>query len=326
MKRYCVGILQGVVLGALLLNAGVALAKDYPSRPITLVVPYPAGGGGDTLGRLIAKGLGDQLGVSVIVENKAGAGTIIGAGYVAHAAPNGYTLLVSSGSTFTVNPAIHDKLPYDSSKSFEPVGIFGRTALILLANPKVPVNNLKELVAAVKATPDKYSFGTFGTGTTSHFAGELIMNACGITMQQVPYKGSSPEMSDLIGGQIPFSVDTVSAALPQIKAGKVKGIAVTSGKRSPFLPDVPTVGESGCAPTNMNTWIAMVAPKGLPADVKARLDTAAAKIFDDPGLRSKFLAVGTEPAYSSSAQLAELIKSESLQMKDLAKKAHIKVE
>ena len=203
------------------------------------------------LGRVIGQKLGDTLGQTVVVENRAGAGTIIGASYVAKAAPDGYTVLVSSGTTFTVNPAIRNNLPYDPVKSFDPIGIAGRTGLILLANKDVPVQTVKQFVDYVKASPDKYAYGSFGSGTTAQFAGEIVLSATGLKMTHVPYKGSAPAMTDLMGGQIPFTVDTVSAAIPQLKSGKIKAIAVTTAKRSALLPDVPTMAENGYPDINM---------------------------------------------------------------------------
>jgi tripartite-type tricarboxylate transporter receptor subunit TctC len=192
-------------LCALGLHATASAEDSYPSRPITIVVPFPPGGGGDVQGRLLAQKLGEKLGQTVIVDNKPGAGTAIGAAFVANAKADGYTLLMSSASTYTLNPAIRKSLPYDPIRSFEPIGIVSRVGLVLLANPKVPVNNLKELVAAAKTAPDKYSYASFGAGTSSHFAAEMALQAMGIRLMHVPYKGSGPAMTDLIGGQVPRS-------------------------------------------------------------------------------------------------------------------------
>lgn len=300
-----------------------AMAQAYPAKPIQLVIPFPPGGATDVIGRLLGKQLSDRLGQSVVIDNRPGAGTIVGASYVAKAAPDGYTLFISSGTTFTVNPAIHAKLPYDPVKSFEPIGLTGRTGLILLANRDVPVNNMKELVAAAKATPGKYSYGSFGTGTTAHFAGEMLFHMTGIQMLHVPYKGSSPAMTDLIGGQIPFTVDTVAAAVPQVKAGKVKAIAVTTAKRSTLLPDVPTVAESGYPGMDADTWLAVVAPRGLPPEVKAKLEKALEQTMADPDTRSKLLANGFEPSFGTSAELASLITRELPKMRAVAQRANI---
>ncbi len=310
-------------LGAAAWGPAVAQEGAFPNKPITLVIPFPPGGATDVLGRLIGKKLGDKLGQSVVIDNRAGAGTTIGAAYVAKAAPDGYTLLMSSGTTFTVNPAVRAKLPYDPVKSFEPIGIAGRTSLILLANKDVPVNDVKQFVAMVKAGPDKYSYGSFGAGTTSQFAGEMFFHAAGLKVQHVPYKGSSPAMVDLMGGQIPFTVDTVSAALPQLKDGKIKAIAVTAGKRSALLPKVPTLAESGYPGVEMDTWLALVAPRGLPAGVKSRLELTLAQVVADPETRDKLIAVGFEPTYASAKAVSELIDKELPLMRAVAQRAAI---
>ncbi|GKS75328.1 tripartite tricarboxylate transporter substrate binding protein [Acidovorax sp. SUPP950] len=310
-------------LGAASWAPAMAQEAPFPTKPITLVIPFPPGGATDVLGRLIGKKMGDLLGQSVVIDNRAGAGTTIGAAYAAKATPDGYTLLMSSGTTFTVNPAVRPKLPYDPVKSFEPIGIAGRTSLILLANKDVPAADLKQFVALVKAAPDKYSYGSFGAGTTSQFAGEMFFHAAGLKIQHVPYKGSAPAMTDLMGGQIPFTVDTVSAALPQLKDGKIKAIAVTAGKRSALLPKVPTLVESGYPGLEMDTWLAMVAPRGLPPAVKSRLELTLAQVVSDPETRDKMIAVGFEPAYASSKTVAELIDRELPLMRAIAQRASI---
>lgn len=322
MNRKTMLSMLACALGAAAFTSAHA-QEAFPSRPITLVIPFPAGGATDVLGRLIGKKLGDKLGQSVVIDNRAGAGTVIGASYVAKAAPDGYTLLLSSGTTFTVNPAVRPRLPYDPVKSFDPIGITGRTGLILLASKSVPVNDVKQFVSAVKAAPDKYSYGSFGAGTTSQFAGEMFFHAAGLKIQHVPYKGSAPAMVDLIGGQIPFTVDTVSAALPQLKEGKVKAIAVTTEKRSTLLPQVPSLAESGYPGLNMDTWLALVAPAGLPTAVKARLEKTLADVVADPDTRERLLALGFEPAFASSAELAALIERELPLMRAIAQRAGI---
>jgi tripartite-type tricarboxylate transporter receptor subunit TctC len=303
-----------------------AVAQDYPSRPITLVVPFPPGGATDVIGRQIGKTLGERLGQTVIVENKPGAGTVIGAGAVARAAPDGYTLLISSGTTFTVNPAVYPKLPYDPVKSFEPIGLIGRSPMVILANPDVPINNFKELVAAAKAAPDKYSYGSYGNGTTAHFAGEMIQHAAGFKMKHLPYKGSAPAMNDLMGGHIPFTIDTLTAALPQVKSGKVKAIAVTTAERSTMAPDIPSIAESGYSGVNMDTWIAIVAPRGLQPAVRSKLEKALAESVASEEIRSKLLALGTAPAYGKPEDLAKLIATEMPVMKEIAQRAAIKLD
>jgi len=297
----------------------------YPSRPVTLVIPFPPGGATDVVGRLVGKTLGEKLGQPVVIDNRAGAGTIIGATYVAKAAPDGYTLLISSGTTFTVNPAIQPRLPYDAQKSFEPIGLVARTGLILLANKDVPASTPKEYVDLVRAAPDKYSYGSFGTGTTAQFTGELMLRATGTKMVHVPYKGSAPAMTDLMGGQIPFSVDTVAAAIPQLKNGKVKAIAVSTAKRSALLPNVPTFAESGFD-LDADTWIAVVAPHGLPPAVKSRLEKALQETVASPEVREKLLGAGLEPTYQNGAATAALIEKELPLMRATALRANIRPE
>ncbi|ANN67167.1 Bug family tripartite tricarboxylate transporter substrate binding protein [Bordetella bronchialis] len=315
-------------LAAACVAAAPALAADsYPARPITLVIPFPPGGATDVAGRVLAQGLTKQLGQNVIVENRAGAGTVIGASYVARSAPDGYTLLVSSGTTFTINPAVRGDLPYDPVKSFQPLGIVARTGLILLANPKVPVHDIPSFLAYVKdpahpATP----YGSFGSGTTANFVGEAFAAAAGIQLTHVPYKGSSPAMADLIGGQIPFSVDTVAAALPQIKSGKVKPVAVSSPRRSSFLPDVPTFADQGYPQIAMDTWLMVAAPRGIPDGVKSRLETALAAVVADPDARQSLQAQGFEVGFQDAAAGSALIAKELPQMHEIAQRAHIKVE
>ena len=299
---------------------------SFPTKPIQVVIPFPPGGATDVLGRLVSKKLGEKLGQSIVIENKAGAGTIIGASYVAKSAPDGYTLLMSSGTTFTVNPAIHARLPYDPVKSFEPVGMIGRTGLILLAHKDAPANDVKQFVALVKAAPGKYSYGSFGTGTTSQFAGEMFFYAAGLKMVHVPYKGSSPAMIDLMGGQIPFTVDTVAAALPQLRDGKIKAIAVTSGKRTSFLPNVPTLAESGYPDINMDTWLALVGPRGLPSAVRSKLEKALAESLADPETRDKIKAAGFEPQFIPGASVSELIDKELPLMRATALRARIQAD
>ncbi|ROZ79419.1 tripartite tricarboxylate transporter substrate binding protein [Ramlibacter sp. WS9] len=311
---------------ALLAPWASAHAQAYPAKPIQLVIPFPPGGATDIVGRLVGKKLGERLGQPVVIENRAGAGTIIGAAFVAKAPADGYTLLISSGSTFTVNPALNAKLPYDPIKSFEPIGQVARVPLLVLAHPGVPVNDLKQLVAAVQRTPDKYVFGSFGNGTTAHFTGELLWGAAGIKLTHVAYKGSAPAMNDLLAGQIPFTVDTVAAALPHLNAGKVKAIAATGARRATQLPNVPTVAESGFPGFSADSWLAIAAPKGLAADVRARLQKALADTMKDAEVRDKLIASGLEPAYEPAAAVAARIEDELPRMRAIALRANIRAE
>lgn len=326
VSRRSVILVAAAVAGLGLGTLRLAHADGYPAKPVQLVVPFPPGGAVDIVGRTISKKLGDRLGQPIVVENKAGAGTVVGAAYVANAPADGYTLLISSGSTFTVNPALNAKLPYDPVKSYEPVGLVARVPLILLAHRDVPVNTLRQLIAAVQRTPDKFSYGSFGNGTTGHFAAELTWSAAGIKLMHVPYRGSAPAMADLMGGQIPFTIDTVAAALPQLKAGKIKAIAVTGATRATQLPDVPTVAESGFPGFSADSWLAVVAPRGLPTEAKAKLHKALAETLADAEIRSKLIAAGLEPSYATGDAVLVQIEDELPRMRAIAQRAQIRAD
>jgi tripartite-type tricarboxylate transporter receptor subunit TctC len=319
---------------ACLFATALAHAAGYPDRPITLVAPFPAGGAADVLARMLGKRLGDQLGQTVIVENRPGAGTVIGATSVATAKPDGYTLLLSSNSTFTLNPVLLHKLPYDPVKSFEPLAIVANLAMAVLVNPAVPAQDLKQLVAAAKAAPDKYPYASFGNGTVSNFAGEMFNAAAGLKLTHVPYRGSTPALTDLMGGQVPVAFDSVVAAAPHVKAGKLRVLAVTTARRSTLLPDVPTVAESGL-PTvaesgypgyEIGSWIAIVAPRGLPPDVKASLENGLAAVMNSPDTAENMKATGFEPAYRAVPDWAAHVNADIARMKKVAEQAQIKAD
>lgn len=317
---------SGILFCGLAAVGGLARAADFPERPVTLVAPFPAGGAADVLARILGKALGDQMGQPVVVENKPGAGTAIGAAAVAGAKPDGYTLLVSSNSTFTLNPALQPKLSYDPAKGFEAIGLVGSVALAMLVNPSVTAADVQQFVAAVKANPDKYLYGSFGNGTSSNFAGAMFNAATGLKMTHVPYKGSAPLMTDLMGGQIPVSFDTVVAASSQLKAGKIRVLAVAMNKRSALLPNVPTMAEAGYPAVDMNAWLAVVAPKGLPGPVKARLEKALATVMASPEILDKLKAAGFEPGYTAVSDWPGMVTAEITRMKALAERSQIKTD
>ena len=307
-------------------HAGPARAA-LTDRPVTIVAPYPPGGAADTLSRIVARHLGPLLpGRSAIVENKAGAGTAIGAGAVAQAAPDGHTLLMSSNTTFTMLPALRTKLPFDPVRSFEAIGTIGAIPLVLLANPATPARSIREVVELSKSKPGKLAYASFGVGTSSHFAGEMFKNATGADLLHVPYKGSAPAMQDLIGGQVPFSFDTNVPTVPMVKAGRVRAIAVTSAKRLASLPDVPTVAESGYPGFELTAWIALVAPRGLPESTRAQLVKALADAMATPAMRGDLAAAGLEVAYEPPATYEARVSRELPAMRALVHKAGIPSE
>ena len=303
-------VISAFTMGALSAVTGAMAQAAYPSKPISLVVPYPPGGATDIIGRIMAQAMSKSLGQPVVVENKAGAGTVIGAAEVAQAQADGYTLLISSNTTFTVNPAIKAKLPYDPAKNFESVAGIGSSPLVLLANPNVPVKTVKELVAAANQPNAKFTFGSFGSGTTSHLAGEMFKYMAGVDILHVPYKGSAPAMTDLIGGQIQFTFDTNVAALPMLRAGKVKAIAVTSAQRSSTLPNVPTIAESGYPGYEMVPWIVIVAPRGLPKAVSQKLTPSIQDILKDPNSKRDLERAGLEVAFEEPQSYDKRVATE----------------
>ena len=303
-----------------------AQSPGFPSRPITLVVPYPAGGSADTVARIVAKGLSARLGQVIVVDNKAGAGTVIGATLAAQAAPDGYTLLFSSNTTWTINPALKPKMPYDPVKSFEALGLIGGSPLVLLANPKLPVTTVQELVALAKSRPDKVTYASFGNGTSSHFAGEMFKFMAGVDITHVPYKGSAPAMQDLLGGQVDLSFDINVAAKPHVESGRVRALAVTSRKRTPSLPKVPTFVEAGLPDYEIVPWLAMVAPRGLPADVRQALAKALGDVLADPGTRAELTQVGVDVAHEPPAAYETRVARELPLMRAYVQRARIAVD
>lgn len=313
-------------LASLLCGASLMAHAAYPEKPITLVVPYPPGGATDTIARVIAGPLGKRLGQTVIVENKAGAGTAIGATAVARSAADGYTLLISSNTTFTVNAALKNTLPYDPLKDFESIGLIGSSPLVLLANPKVPAGSVKELIELAKREPKGLNFGSFGVGTTAHLAGEMFKVMTGANLTHVAYKGSAPAMTDLIGGQIQLSFDTSVAAMPQMAAGKVKAIAVTTRVRSAQMPQVPTVAEAGFPDYEMVPWIALVSKRGLAADVGSKLAQALKDTVADPAVHSDLQKKGLDVAFQPGHVYDTLVAKELPLLRAYVHRANIPVE
>lgn len=303
-----------------------AAAQTYPDRPIRLVVPFAAGGATDVLGRLLAVGLGEKLGQTVVVENKPGASTVIGATQVAKAAPDGHTLLLAASTTLTLNPAIRPNLAYDPIKSFTPLGLVADMSLVLVANPDTSLHSLKDLVTQAKADPDKFSYGSFGTGSSVHFGGEMLKSAAGIRMVHVPFNGSAPNLTALAGGQVQVAVDTVVAGLPLIKAGRIRPLAVLSPQRLPALPQVPTVAESGYPGFQMGTWFALIAPAGLPAPVQQKLEKALADVVNAPATRARLVELALTPAYGNGAAVKARVEKELPEMRAVAARANIRAE
>ena len=302
-----------LLLAATVLAVPYALAADapWPARPIHLVVPYPPGGPLDTVARLTAQKVSADLGQPIVVDNKAGAGGNIGADPVAKAAPDGYTLLLGAVATHAINPTLYASVPYDAQRDFEPVTQLASTPNVLIVNPALPVKDVREFIAYAKAHPGTLNFGSGSTGSAGHLAGELFKRMAGIEMTHVPYKGAAPAMQDLIAGQVQVMFDNLASALTQIKAGRVRALAVTTAKRTPLAPELPTIAESGLAGFDINTWFGLFVPAKTPRPIVDRLHDGFVKALAQPDVREKMLALGAEPVGNTPGQFAAYVKSEA---------------
>ncbi|MBP0112330.1 tripartite tricarboxylate transporter substrate binding protein [Bradyrhizobium vignae] len=325
MKRTALTVVLGVA-GLIAGNAPAPAQAVYPEKSLQLIVPFPPGGASDVVARIIGGELETRLGKPVIIMNRPGGGTTIAAKEVARSAPDGYTLFFSSNSSFTLPAAVKESVPYDAAKDFEPLGQVGKITLVLVTYKDNPIKDVAALVTEAKANPDKLSLASFGVATVSHFAGELFKSAAGIKMVHLPYKGSAPAMNDLIGKHIQYHVDTVIAVKPQIDAGTVKVLAVFSAKRTPFLPDVPTLAELGYGNIDFASWGAVVTPKGLPPAVHDKVSAALEETINSPSVTERFTKVGFEPGFTRYSDWAAAIGKETAEMKDIAQKAGIKEE
>ncbi|MGV2894519.1 Bug family tripartite tricarboxylate transporter substrate binding protein [Achromobacter sp. AGC78] len=300
----------------------LASADTYPSKPITMVVPFPPGGSTDVIGRLFAAKLGERLGQTVVIENKPGANTSIGAVAVARAAPDGYTLMITGAPTFTSNPLLYSNLNYDPLKSYEYVAVAGSTPFVILTNPQTGIGTVADITS--KSATQPLSFGSFGNGSTPHIAGESLAQRTGAKLLHVPYRGSAPAMTDLIGNQIPLSIDTLVAGLPQIKAGKVRAVALTGGERSSLVPDVPTVAEGGVAGYDFQTWFGVVMPKGTPEPVVTKMSKEIQAVMAEPDTRARLQELGFDATYQDPAAFRAKVQSELERNVAIIKAAGIK--
>ncbi len=313
-----------VVLAAFALPAH---AQDYPTRPIRIIVPYTAGGSSDSVARTVGEKLQERLHQSVIVENRPGGNAFIGTEYVAKAPPDGYTLLLAGMTTHAAAPALYKKLPYDPVKDFAPITNVIDSPIVVVIHPDVPANNLKELIAYAKANPGKLNYGSAGVGNTLHLAGEVFQAETGTKLTHVPYKGASQALGDLVGGRIQVMFDLPQTPLPQIQAGKLKALAITSKERLGILPNVPTTAEAGFPDFRFGTWIGLVAPAGTPAPIVAKLHSEIVKAISQPDVKESFAQRAMVVAPSESpAAFAQMIKSENDRLGHLIRAAGIQPE
>ena len=307
-----------------------ALASDqalasYPDRIIRIVVPFAPGGGTDVIARTLAQEMAKDLGASIIIENKPGAGTIIGTQAVAGSAPDGYTLLMGTFAN-AVNPSLNPKLPYDPHKDFAPVALVARSFNIVVVNPKSPIQSIAELIAAARADPDKLTYGTFGTGTSAHLAGELFKNMAGVNLTMVPYKGAAPAITDLIGGQIQVMFTTVASAASLIAGGQLRALAVTSAERSPAFPHLPTVAEAGVPGYSAESWYGLFAPAGTPAAVIDRLNKSAATAVQSEAFKKLAVNEGLVLVARPPGAFEQYVRGEEERWRKLIQDAGIKIE
>ncbi len=297
----------------------------YPDKPVKFVVPYPPGGGTDVVARIVQQRLQAALGQSIVIENKGGAGGSLGTDIVAKAAPDGYTVLFTL-SSHTINPAIFPKLPYDTIKDFEPVGLVASLPQLLAANMAVPVRSVADVVAQAKAAPDKFSFASVGNGSPGHLAGELMVLRTGAPMAHIPYRGGGPAVTDVIGGQVPLLWVSIPAAAAQVKAGKLRALAVSTTKRSPAFPEVPTMQEAGVADFEVDSWYAMLVPAKTPRPIIDRLNKALNTVLAEPAIRAQLLDQGADAVGGTPEALAKVIAAEVPKWVKLAKDANIKAD
>lgn len=293
-RRQALIVLSTSIVAAAL--PGRSMAASYPERAVRLVVPFPPGGPTDIVARPMAQLLGDALHQSIIVDNRGGAGGSIGADLVAKAAPDGYTLLMATVGTNAINGALYSKLPYDPVKAFTPIALIASAPVTIVVNPDAAISSVADLIRQARAKPGSVNFGSAGSGTPGHLTGEMFATAAGVQLSHVPYKGSAPAITDLLGNQIPMMFDPLQSVIHHIKSGKLRALAVSGHARSPVLPDVPTMAESGLADFETTAWWAVFAPAGLPPQITAKLQSELEQIVRSPAFSAKFADLGVVPS------------------------------
>jgi tripartite-type tricarboxylate transporter receptor subunit TctC len=327
--RFAITLAAGAALLATGLHADRALAQavdasKYPTRPIRLIIPFPPGGSNDILGRFIAQKMTERLGQTTIADNRPGADGIIGTDVAARAAPDGLTILIVSTS-YTMNPAIH-KLPYDPLKSLVPVSLIAGGGNVIAVHPNMPVNSIKELIALAKSKPGLVRYASSGIGGFNHFGGELFNHMAGIKMVHIPYKGGGPAMLDVMTGQVEVSVGTLIQTLPHIRSGKLKALGVGSVKRSPILPNVPTISEAGVPGYDGSVWWGILAPARVPEAIVMKLNSTIGEILREPEMAKRLSAEAAEPIIDTPAAFGKLIANDIAKWARIAKQANIRVE
>ncbi|MYN13056.1 ABC transporter substrate-binding protein [Pusillimonas sp. TS35] len=306
--------------------AGAAAAADYPAKPITLIVPFAAGGTTDIVGRIVSDELGKALGQPIVVENRAGAGGSIGTASLAAAKPDGYTLGIATVSTHGINPVVYKQLPFDAQKDFQPITNLAAVPNIMVVNASVPANNMKEFLALAKQAPGKFSYASAGNGSVSNMMGELFKKTAGVDLLHVPYRGVGPALTDTLAGQVNVLFDNLPSSLPHVTAGKLRALAVAAPERSSALPDVPTFTEVGLKPVNDASWFGLIAPAGLAPDVLAKLNKATVGLLARDDVKAKLAKLGATPIGDSPEAFAQTISDTIARNARIVKEAHIELK
>ena len=314
-------------VAALLALAPVALhAQAYPAKPVRLVVGFPAGGGVDVIARQLAQELARPLGQSVVVDNRPGAAGNIAAELTAKSPPDGHTLMIGNVGTLTINPSLYHKLPFDSLRDFAPVSLVATVMLVVVVHPSLPVKNLRELVTLARGRPGQLNFGSAGSGGITHLAAELLKAQNGIALVHVPYKGSAPAFTDLVGGHLQVMIDSIPVPLPLVQAKRLRALAVTATRRSPALPEVPTTAEAGLPQFVASGWQGIVAPAGTPAAIVARLNGDIGRVLNQPEFRDKLILQGSDPAPGTPEQFGAFIRSELAKWAEVVRASGAKLD
>jgi tripartite-type tricarboxylate transporter receptor subunit TctC len=315
------------LIAALLASFAIAaLAQPYPNKPIRIVVPFAPGGATDLIARAVGQKLTDSMGQPVVVENRTGASGMIGADLVAKASPDGYTLLMASTAEIAINPSLYPKMTYDPAKDLTPVTLAGITPLILVVNPNTPAKSVQDLVGQAKSKPGSVAFASAGNGSVQHLSGELLKTITRADMTHVPYKGAAPALVDLLGGQVTFFFSGMPPAMPHVKSGKLRALAVTTPKRSPAAPDVPTMAEAGIQGFDISNWFGVFAPAGTPDDVLNKLNAEIVKALALPDVKERLASQGAETVGNSRAEFAKFIAAEMAKYSKLVKESGAKAD
>ena len=318
------------VLGAAVLSIAIALPlaaaePPYPSHPLRIIVPFAPGGASDVVGRLLAQKLGESMGQTVVVDNRAGAGANIGIGLAAKAQPDGYTLLVAS-SAFAVNPSLYAKAPYDPFRDFQPITCVGSSPNILAVHPAFPAKSVKELIDLVRTQPGKHNYASTGTGTTPHLSGEMFRLAFKLDLNHIPFNGAGPELQAMVSGQVPIGFASVPSFAPQVKAGQLRGLAVTADQRTAVLPDVPSMGELGITGMAGDTFQGLFVPAGIPKPVFARLHKEIMQALARPDVRERLAGIGLEPVSNTPQEFAAQVKADIAKWRKVIQEVKIKAD